>query len=195
MQSYFVDDALKSFTITVTYDNSETANVTVTADMVSNFSTATTTTSAKTATITYGGKTATFTYTVSAGYAYTVEHYQENADDDEYTLVSADTQTLYGVGTTAATAKTYEGFTAQSFSQVSINENGTTVVKIYYDRNVYTITFNMQGGSGGTTEVTVKHGQTSFSGLVPPTKAGYTFNGYYTQTNACRHRSFEYNSR
>ncbi|MBR2293136.1 MAG: InlB B-repeat-containing protein, partial [Clostridia bacterium] len=191
LQSYFVDDALKSFTITVTYDNSETAIVTVTGDMVSNFSTATTTTSAKTATITYGGKTATFTYTVSAGYAYTVEHYQENADDDEYTLVSADTQTLYGVGTTAATAKTYEGFTAQSFSQVSINEDGSTVVMIYYTRNVYTITFNMQGGSGGTTEVTVKHGQTSFSGLVPPTKAGYTFNGYYAQMNGGGKRWFD----
>ena len=190
LQSYFVDDALKSFTITVTYDNSETAKVTVTESMVSNFSTATTT-GAKTATITYGGKTATFTYTVSAGYAYKVEHYQENADDDEYTLVSADTQTLYGVGTTEATAKTYEGFTAQSFSQVSINENGTTVVKIYYDRNVYTITFNMQGGNGGTTEVTVKHGQTSFSGLVPPTKAGYTFNGYYTQMNGGGKRWFD----
>lgn len=74
--------------------------------------------------------------------AYTVEHWQQNVDNDEYTLVSADTETKKGtIGeATAAAAKTYEGFTAQTITQETIAATGT-VVRVYYDRNTYSVTY------------------------------------------------------
>jgi hypothetical protein len=79
---------------------------------------------------------------------YKVEHYQQNIEDDEYSLVEADTETKKGtIGTqTEATAKSYEGFSVNPFEQKTILSNGSTTVKIYYTRNVYTVTFNANGG-------------------------------------------------
>jgi|GEM_PF-4128992 len=74
---------------------------------------------------------------------YTVEHYQQNADNDGYTKVDADTEEdskPFGAQTTAV-AKSYSGFTAQPFSQQAVAEDGSTVIKIYYNRNLYTVTW------------------------------------------------------
>ena len=80
---------------------------------------------------------------------YTVKHWQQNINNNEYTEVTGDRQTLTGTtgGNTAAVAKTYTGFTAQSFNQSVIAANGSTIVNIYYNRNIYTITAN--GATGG----------------------------------------------
>lgn len=73
---------------------------------------------------------------------YTVIHWLENADDDGY---SADTavDTKYGkTGTdTAASARSYTGFTAQTITQKTIAGDGSTIVSVYYKRNVYKVTF------------------------------------------------------
>lgn len=74
---------------------------------------------------------------------YTVIHWQENADDNGYTLVKDDTQTKNGTtGTqTNAQAKNYEGFTTQAITQKTIAGDGSTIVNIYYKRNVYDVKF------------------------------------------------------
>ena len=79
---------------------------------------------------------------------YKVEHYQQNIEDDKYSLVEADTETKIGtIGTeTEATAKTYDGFSVNPFEQKTILSDSSTTVKIYYTRNVYTVTFNANGG-------------------------------------------------
>lgn len=46
----------------------------------------------------------------------------------------------------------------------------------------YTITFNKDGGSGGSSSVSAKKGQ-SMPYATAPTKKGYTFGGYYTSRN------------
>lgn len=46
----------------------------------------------------------------------------------------------------------------------------------------YTITFNKDGGSGGSSSVSAKKGQ-SMPYATAPTKKGYTFGGYYTFRN------------
>ena len=69
---------------------------------------------------------------------YKVEHYQQNLDPSTgYTKLTRDNQTLTGTtGTlTQAEANEYEGFTVLEFDQVPIAGDGSTVVKIYYDRN------------------------------------------------------------
>lgn len=48
--------------------------------------------------------------------------------------------------------------------------------------NSYTITFNKDGGSGGSSSVSAKKGQ-SMPYATAPTKKGYTFGGYYTSRN------------
>ena len=74
---------------------------------------------------------------------YTVIHWQENADDNGYTLVKDDTQTEKGTtgAQTNAEAKSYEGFTAQTITQKPIAGDGSTIVNVYYKRNVYKVKF------------------------------------------------------
>lgn len=74
---------------------------------------------------------------------YTVKYYQQNIDDDEYTEVTADTDVLQGTtgSDTEAKARSYTGFTAKAFSQEPINADGSTVINIYYDRNVHNVTY------------------------------------------------------
>lgn len=85
--------------------------------------------------------------TVYAGWkaadtTYTVIHWQENADDNGYSYVTSDEKQPGASGTqTAATAKSYPGFTAQAITQETIAGDGSTIVSVYYKRNIYTVTF------------------------------------------------------
>ena len=118
--------------------------------------------------------TYTATWTVGTGTAYKVEHYQQNIDNDEYTLVEADTENKKGTTdeNTSATAKDYAGFTAKTVDQVKITADGSAVVKIYYDRNEITLTLDLAGGEGQT-EITGKYG--AAVSVTAPTKTGYDF--------------------
>lgn len=116
---------------------------------------------------------------------YTVKHYQQNIEDNEYTEVEADRQTLSGITnqTTAAAAKTYTGFTAQAVTQQTIKADGSTVVKIYYDRLTYTVTW-MNGENTLKTDTGVKYGaKAAYTGTEPTkTEVGHTctFTGWNT---------------
>ena len=105
--------------------------------------------------------------------AYKVEHYQQNIADDEYILAETDTETGTTDTDTVATAKDYAGFTAKSVEQAKIAADGSTVVKIYYDRNTISLTLNLDGGEGET-EITGKYGAIVTT-PANPTKTGYTF--------------------
>jgi len=48
--------------------------------------------------------------------------------------------------------------------------------------NTYTIYFNQQSGSGGTSSINVTYGS-SVSNIAVPSRTGYTFYGYYTSTS------------
>ena len=87
---------------------------------------------------------------------YTVEHYQENADDDNYTLYQTETLTGLYNSTTSAESKNYDGFTAKSFEQISIVDN--TVVKIYYARKRFSLIFEKNDGSSDKVVVSAKQG-------------------------------------
>ena len=109
---------------------------------------------------------------------YTIKHYQQNILDDEYTLVEADTEILSGeVGTEVTPeVKKYTGFTAPSTKTITISLDGSTVVDYKYNRNSYTLMWNLCGGTitkEGTAEGLVKFGAT----LTPPIveKEGHNF--------------------
>lgn len=131
---------------------------------------------------------------------YTVEHWQQNISDNNYTLVTADTQNL--TGTTGAplaygdssAANTYAGFT-YSAALTSINgtvsttgaiaADGSTVVKLYYSRNIITLTFDLAGGTTSTTFTATTSTGGTLSGkygaavsIENPTKTGYSFSAW-----------------
>ena len=84
---------------------------------------------------------------------YTIAYFEQDANDDYYTFVNSDTE--YGnVGemtqVSAYTApqsfndvqkKELKGFHVLDITQQTINRDGSTVVNVKYDRNVYTIKF------------------------------------------------------
>ena len=71
---------------------------------------------------------------------YTVKHYLQMLDKTQgYYLKETENNLTGTTGTlTNAQAKTYPGFTAQSFDQKEIAGDGSTVIEIYYNRNNYT---------------------------------------------------------
>ena len=110
-------------------------------------------------------------YASSAAY-YTIEHYFEKTDSSGYEIDSSKT-TKERVGydpdsseaiKSNATALDVEGFTAQNFDQIEVNKGGSSTLKIYYNRNTVTLTFNAGDGkwSDVATEKTVsgKYGTT-----------------------------------
>lgn len=72
---------------------------------------------------------------------YTVIHFWENANDDGYSYKESETKTGTTGGKTNAKAKSYTGFTAQTITQETIAGDGSTIVSVYYKRNVYKVTF------------------------------------------------------
>lgn len=120
---------------------------------------------------------------------YEVHHYLQNIEDDNYTHVAEDDDSLTGVtnGNTNAQAKTYEGFTVQTFEQKTISGDGTTVVDIYYNRNVHTVTWKW--GLDGKNDVPqdLKYGASIVvpDSFAEASQTGYTFNKWqYSATKA-----------
>ena len=72
---------------------------------------------------------------------YTVIHWQENANDNEYSSKDIEKKTGATNSTTSAKAKSYSGFTAQAITQKTIAGDGSTIVNIYYKRDVYDVKF------------------------------------------------------
>lgn len=120
------------------------------------------------------------TYTVTyypANVGFTVNHYLQNVADNNYTLdktenVGGFTESEVGDGL----AETYPGFAALLYNtKAKVAADGSTVVEIYYDRNYYMMSFNLDGGYG-VEPIYARYG-TSVK-VENPTKPGYTFNGW-----------------
>ena len=110
----------------------------------------------------------------AAKVSYTVIHWWENADDDEYAFhESQELQGLTGATTTAA-AKSYtvdgknifgesvndKVFTATTIEQKTIKGDGSTIVNVYYKRKTYTMHFKeRQNSRTDLSTITKKWGQ------------------------------------
>ena len=93
--------------------------------------------------------------------SYTVIHWWENADDDEYSFQESENKTGL-TGTEAnAKAKSYEGFTAQPVNKKTIKGDGSTIVSVYYKRNIYKVEFFDVRGRTQYKDLTIeaKYGQ------------------------------------
>lgn len=96
------------------------------------------------ATMPVDGGTYTAKWTVGNA-KYVVQYWQENANDDGYSYVEkVDKTGTVGTTVNGSNDKSYQGFTynnEKTDKNVTIKGDGSTVVNVYYDRNVYTVTF------------------------------------------------------
>lgn len=103
-------------------------------------------------------------WTASQQTKYTVIHFWENANDDGYSFKESETKTGATGDKTNAGAKSYQGFTAQTITQQEIAGDGSTIVKVYYKRNVYSVRFYSNSGIFGSSKeytslrITAKYG-------------------------------------
>lgn len=90
-------------------------------------------------------------WTAQDGVKYTVIHWQENANDNGYSFAkSVQLAGTPGQFTEDAVDENFEGFTLREKpQQKTIAGDGSTIVNVYYKRNVYKITFakNTYGGN------------------------------------------------
>lgn len=130
--------------------------------------------------VTVNNITENMTYTVTyypANVGFTVNHYLQNVADNNYTLdkteeVDGYTESEVGDGL----AKTYPGFAALLYNtKAKVAADGSTVVEIYYDRNYYMMSFNLDGGYG-VEPIYARYGASVK--VENPTKPGYTFSGW-----------------
>ena len=119
---------------------------------------------------------------------YTVEHYTENLDGtyskvDKDTVVSEDVE----IGTKVSyEVKKYEGFEYDESQTVNkdatVPDNNNLVVKLYYTRNSYKVTYEYEGtvpagASNLPEEATYKYGA-NVTVAEEATAPGYTFSGW-----------------
>lgn len=140
--------------------------------------------------VVYGGLSDVFTISKNAKYSiklekitpsknegtaiYKVEHYQQNLKDDNYTLIETEYKEDFNSNEASDSPREYQGFYVK---EVQLFNEGT-VVKVYYDRNTFTITLNTNEGNLENTEIKVKYGDCFDNNLIP-TKEGYYFVGWY----------------
>ena len=112
--------------------------------------------------VTTVSETATVTahWTASNNTKYTVIHWLENADDNEYSSKDIEIKSGTTGAKTAATAKSskdedYQGFTAQKIEQKTIAGDGSTIVNVYYKRNVYIVNFYDRKGKKEYTDLRI----------------------------------------
>ncbi len=81
---------------------------------------------------------------------YVVQYWQENANDDGYSYVEkVDKTGTVGTTVSGSNDKSYQGFTynnEETDKNITIKGDGSTVVNVYYDRNVYTVKFYSNSG-------------------------------------------------
>lgn len=120
-------------------------------------------------------------YYYPAEVEFTVKHYQQNVNDDNYTLFETETKQGFtespvgdGLAKNTKTEPNYSGFYSLLYDTTTkIAADGSTEVEIYYDRYYYLMNFDLDGGYG-VEPIYARYGATINVGA--PTKPGYSFN-------------------
>ena len=118
------------------------------------------------------------------GTAYKVQHWKQKIgagttqNTTNFDLAETDSKTGTTGNTTVATAKSYTGFTAQSFNQSTISGDGTTTVNIYYHRVSYTLSAEKGTGISSITVDTGSHQFGETINISANVSSGYTWSGW-----------------
>ncbi len=138
------------------------------------------------------------TYYIEVSRKYYKLNYNANGGNVSPTYKSVQFKSSYGdLVTPTRTGYSFQGwYTAASggtkVSSDTVMEASDTTIYAHWTANTYTITLNKQSGSGGTSTLYLKYNTgwysnsgatTSVSSITKPSRTGYTFNGYYTETS------------
>ena len=130
-------------------------------------------------------------WTPATNTGYTVEHYLQKLEGDGYTKQETETKAGTTGATATAEAKTYTGFmfdenNASNVKSGIIAADGSLVLKLYYTRNSYKVTYDYgtapSGASTLPTEATYKYGAT-VTVAAKATAPGYNFDGWKKDGN------------
>lgn len=126
---------------------------------------------------------------------YEIHHMLQTVDGNDYEdaeTVKATALTGTKVTAGAEQSKTYTGFTFSGIqtddSTGIVPEEGTLVLKLYYSRNTYDVTFSGTNSADQTVNVPY---QGKVNEPETPVKAGYTFTGWYVTAEPSRLWNFE----
>lgn len=117
--------------------------------------------------------------------AYRVEHYQQNANDDGYTLVDSEDMVGTTDATAAVTLKSYDHFQEGTYEPTTVSADGKTVIKVQYDRQEYTITYDPNGVDAAFSDGVANTQQVRHGASVPVLtgdevqRPGYGLGGWY----------------
>lgn len=119
-------------------------------------------------------------YYVAGTAKYTVYHYYQNLEDNQYALDPMIVELEGDIDAyTQAVANHKPGYRCKGIPQTTIAADGTTKVEIYYDREYYTVTFDVNGGIDGPEPIYAKYGTTfDASKVKEPKRKGYRFLGW-----------------
>ena len=107
---------------------------------------------------------------------YIVEHYKQNIEDDQYGEPEVETLTaVTGSEVTPATKDYGKGFETPNLKSAVVKADGSTIIKYYYNRKLFTVTFNTNGGNS-VENITAKYEKEVT--LPTTSKTGYTFKGW-----------------
>jgi hypothetical protein len=132
-----------------------------------------------------------FTVTVQSSYTVTLDRQSGSGGSSSVTAT-------YGSEMPSASAPSRTGYTFQGYYDGTVgsgtkyynsnmssarnwDKTQNTTLYAYWTANTYSVTFNKQGGSGGSDSVTATYGSEMPSASAP-SRSGYTFYGYYTGT-------------
>lgn len=129
----------------------------------------------------------------------TVENYLENYAGNGYDMTSSQVSVKEGETSYTYQPQNITGFNFDSSNKgnvltTAVKEDNSSVVKAYYERNNYTISYVLNGGVFTNAQPGAA-GQNAYGGnptnyrygssikLVNPTKAGYKFEGWFADSN------------
>lgn len=118
---------------------------------------------------------------------YRAIYYKQNIYDDLYTRDNSlpstytDRYGYTGSNPTDLENVDFEGFTNLFHEPDAIAADGSTVFRVYYDRNFYIVNFDLGEGGYGVEPVYAKY--QSVYHIAEPERAGYTFRGWVETTD------------
>ena len=129
-------------------------------------------------------------WTPNTNTAYTVEYYQQDLEGTAYTLADKKEKTGTTGATVIAEVNNYPGFTYDADNQQNnttgtVTADGKLVLKLYYTRNSYKVSYELNGSSYSTdsTEKTYKYGATVIKEADPTIPEGNSFSGWAVKTD------------
>lgn len=120
--------------------------------------------------------------------AYTVEYYGKDLNSDSYSLIESSVKYADAGAGVTADAKSFTGYTFDASNSANIQSgtvsaDGNLVLKLYYTRSTYTITYDLTGGEKNDTSLypsSYTFGETKT--LDTPKRDGYDFYGWYKES-------------